>query len=44
MWWLYVIVPIILAAVFYGYSIRNTIKVAKPSCSSCPLQKENMNM
>ncbi len=34
MWW--IIIPIVLAAVFYGYSIRNTIKVSTPSCGSCP--------
>lgn len=34
MWLL--ILAIIAAGLFYAYSIRDTIKVAKPSCSSCP--------
>lgn len=27
---------ILAAVVFYAYSIRDSIKVAKPGCSSCP--------
>lgn len=40
MWWLYMLIPVIIAVLFYGYSIKDSIKVAKPGCSSCPVQKE----
>ena len=36
--WLYLIIPVLIAIVFYATSIRNSIKVATPKggCSSCP--------
>ena len=36
--WLYILVPIVLAALFYAYTIRGSIKIAPPKsgCGSCP--------
>lgn len=36
--WLYILVPIILAGIYYAYTIRDSIKIATPKagCSSCP--------
>lgn len=36
--WLYILVPIILAGIYYAYTIQGTIKVASPKagCGSCP--------
>ena len=36
--WLYILVPIVLAALFYAYTIRDSIKIAPPKsgCNSCP--------
>jgi hypothetical protein len=41
--WLYVLVPIVLAALFYAYTIRDSIKIAPPKggCNSCPKKQES---
>lgn len=29
-------IALLAAAVFYAYSVKDSIKVSKPGCSSCP--------